>query len=284
MKRYILLTFVLGAMFSMAWGQEKLNDEEIEVVKKIMHDNPKCRSHVIWFESNDALEHYISTIPGRCPDDVERVLNEAEDWHRDNNMILRLEKQIYPKPGSKKSEKSLASHFNDVEKAKETFRCSHGAESMYEKLTQATDGFVDASRNRVYQAPKGELTYYHYRSGGGMIRRPPVDATLTRGKDGTYVAHMSTDEFNQYDTIQVTLEQVDTIRKMLIDGEVYKMPRYYDEPYMIFDAPHSSCAVKFSDASFSCNKYPPQDWGGKNIYAVYQFLRKLQPKHERKEE
>lgn len=283
MKRLLVLAMMLGSLFSRTLAQDKLSDEEITITKQLMQNNPRCTNHMLWFESQNALNNYLSTIPGRCPEEVEWVQQRAADWHHSNSMIVRLEKQIYPKPGSKKSEKNLMAHFTNVEQAKQTFQCAREAESMYEQFMKQTAGFVEARRNATYKAPEGELTYFSYHQGGGMMRTPPISATLQKMKDGTYQAIMSTDEFDQYDTLAISLDQVKEIRQMLIEGEVYKMPQYYDSPILILDAPHSNVSVRFSDASYSCNNFPPSDWGGKNILAVFNYLKALQPKHEKME-
>ena len=284
MKHLFVLVTMIGTLFSELYAQDKLSNEEIAMTKGLMQKNPKCINHIRWFENQATLSQYLSTISGRCPDEVEWILNATEEWHDANSMIIRLEKQLYPKPGSKKSEKSLAAHFANVDQAKETFRCALEAEDMYERFKAEAKGFVEARRNATYTPPKGELTYYHFRESGGMRRMPPFDITLEKTKDGTYKATLSTEDFDVFDTIAITPEQVNDIRELLIDGEVYKMPIYYDEPYLLLDAPSSSVAVKFSDASYHCNNYPPSKWGGKNISAVNEYLKKLQPVHEKKVE
>ena len=111
-----------------------------------------------------------------------------------------------------------------------------------------------------------------------MIHRPPIHGELRLQKNGRYIALLDTDSFNKFDTVAVTKEQVDEIRKLLIDGEIYKMPRYHDLPVILLDGPSSSVSVKFTDGEYMCNSLPPSDWGGKNIIAVYNYLRALHPK------
>ena len=102
-------------------------------------------------------------------------------------------------------------------------------------------------------------------------------------KDGKYIVALDTDDFHKLDTIPLTQAHVDTIRQMLIEGEVYKMPAFYDSPLLILDAPSGSVSVKFTDASYSCNNIPPFKWGGECIEKVYQYLKTLQPEHKKTE-
>ena len=275
----------LLSLMSSASAQNRLTEDEIaKVVQSMETDWRYGKSEVRWMEDAQKFSYYMSTVHDRCPDELENVVEASERWHRENLQIAQLERQIYPNPGSKKSEKSLNSHFKDSEKAKATFASAQEALRMYDQMMQVLPPLIDAKNRQAYLIPQGELTYFEYHSSGGMLREPAKHAELTRKKDGTYIAMLDTYSFDNHDTIAVTQAQVDTVRKMLIDGEVYKMPRMYDEVYLLLDAPHSSISVRFADASFSCNNYPPSNWGGKNIYAVYQYLKSLQPKREMTEE
>ena len=59
------------------------------------------------------------------------------------------------------------------------------------------------------------------------MNRPAYQAILERQKDGKYIVALDTDDFHKLDTIPLTQAHVDTIRQMLIEGEVYKMPAPY---------------------------------------------------------
>ena len=54
------------------------------------------------------------------------------------------------------------------------------------------------------------------------MNRPAYQAILERQKDGKYIVALDTDDFHKLDTIPLTQAHVDTIRQMLIEGEVYK--------------------------------------------------------------
>ena len=284
MKKILAAMAFLG-LISSAYAQNDLTEEEIVgIAKKMETDWRFGKSDMIWMESASRFSQYMSTVSGRCPEELEFVLGGSERWHLENLRIAQVEKQIYPKPGSKKSEKNLSRYFQDTEKAKEKFASAREALQMYDQMKEVLPSLIESKKNQTYPVPQGELTYFDYHSGGGMMRQPAKHAELIRQKDGSYIAMLDTYSFDKYDTIAVAQTQVDTIRQMLIDGEVYKMPRLYDSPYLILDAPHSSASVRFADASFSCNNYPPSDWGGKSLYAVYQYLKALQPKREMTEE
>ncbi len=271
-------------MMVSCFAQETLTEEEIKsTAQKIENDWQFGSNHVIWMENQNTLSRYLETAPLRCLDELEEVVGWSQEPHEANLRILQLKQQIYPNPGSKKSERSLAHYFTDTEKAKQKFIAAEESERMYQQLTKEVLPLIEAKKRQTFVAPQGELTYFYYHLGGGMVNRPAYQANLERRKDGTYIVALDTDDFHKLDTIPLTQAQVDTIRQMLIEGEVYKMPRFYDEPIRILDAPSGSVSVKFSDASYSCNNLPPSDWGGKNIYRAYQFLKALQSKHETKE-
>ena len=285
MKCLLLSMLTLSTFFSSCWAQNKLSDKEITAIKTEMAENPECRTPLLWLEDDGRTDYYLETAPLRCPDELDELIHLSEPWHEENSRILQLEQQIYPKPGSSKSEKMLAQHFKDVEKAKKTFECARKAEERYSRMVKELVPLIESKRQQTtFKVPQGELTHFEYHSGGGMVHKPASHGELIRQDDGSYIALLDTYSFEKLDTIAITPQQVDTIRTMLIEGEVYKMPRYHDEHYMIFDAPHSSASVEFSDASFSCNNYPPTNWGGRNIYKVYQYLKALQPKREMTEE
>ena len=265
-------------------AQEKLTEEEIKsTAQQIENDWRYGSNHVIWMENQNALSRYLETAPLRCIDELEDVVEWSQEPHRQNQRILQLKKQIYSKPGSQKSERNLAQYFTDTEKAKQKFLAAEESERMYQQLTKEVQSVIEAKKKQTFTVPQGELTGFEYRLGGGMVYRPASQALLERQKDGTYVVALDTDDFDKLDTVRLTQAQVDTIRQMLIEGEVYKMPRFYDDPVRILDAPSGSVSVDFSDASYSCNSLPPSDWGGRNIGKVYQYLKALQPKHEKKE-
>ena len=75
------------------------------------------------------------------------------------------------------------------------------------------------------------------------MNRSAYQAILERQKDGKYIVALDTDDFHKLDTIPLTQAHVDTIRQMLIEGEVYKMPAFYDSPLLILDAPSGSVSV-----------------------------------------
>lgn len=266
------------------FAQDTLDKDEIKsIATKMENDWLFGFNHVIWMENQHTFSEYLETIPLRCPYELESVVNFSKDAHEQNQRILQLKKQIYTKPGSKKSENELARYFTDTEKAKQKFAAAEESERMYQQLIEATTPFIESQDKRTFTIPQGELTYFYYHLGGGMVYRPASQATLERQKDGTYHVALDTEDFDKLDTILLTQAQVDTIRQLLIEGEVYKMPRFYDEPVRVLDAPSGSVSVKFADTSYSCNNLPPSDWGGRNIYKVYQYLKALQPKHGKKE-
>ncbi|MBO4674265.1 MAG: hypothetical protein J5616_07940 [Bacteroidaceae bacterium] len=286
MNKSLAMGIMMLGLSTSAFGQtsQKFSDKEMTDIKEQMAKNPECRTPLMWLEDDSRADYYIRTAPDRCPDELEELIHLAESWHQENSRILQLAQQIYPKPGSAKSEKALAQHFNDTEKAKQTFECARKAEERYTKVINIIVPLIDGKRHQTFKAPQGELIHFEYHSGGGMIHKPASHGELERLKDGSYIALLDTYSFEKLDTVAITPQQVDTIRTMLIEGEAYKMPRYHDEHYMIFDAPSSSVSVEFSDASFSCSSYPPTNWGGKNIYKVYLYLKAQQPKREMTEE
>lgn len=258
---------------------QKLSPSELKTVaNNIETDWRYGESGILWLEDQGRLNHYLSTASQRCLDDLTSVINFAESWHADNERILQFKRQVYPNPGAKKSERELAQYFKDIDKARTKFQKAEENEAMYQRLLRETKPLIEKKKHETFTPPTGALTYFHFRQGGGMLYRPPLEATLTRQKDGTYRVMLDTEDFERLDTIPLTQAQVDTVRQMLIDGEVYKMPVYYDEPFLLLDAPSSSVEVRFTDADFHCNTFPPKNWGGKNIWEVYQYLKGLQPK------
>ena len=118
MKCLLLSMLTLSTFFSSCWAQNKLSDKEITAIKTKMAENPECRTPLLWLEDDGRTDYYLETAPLRCPDELDELIHLSEPWHEENSRILQLEQQIYPKPGSSKSEKMLAQHFKDVEKAK----------------------------------------------------------------------------------------------------------------------------------------------------------------------
>ena len=105
-------------LISSAYAQNDLTEEEIVgIAQKMETDWRFGKSDMIWMESASRFSQYMSTVSGRCPEELEFVLGGSERWHLENLRIAQVEKQIYPKPGSKKSEKNLSRYFKDTEKA-----------------------------------------------------------------------------------------------------------------------------------------------------------------------
>jgi hypothetical protein len=282
MKYLTALTIMFSTLFPGCHAQEKLSNEELKAMaNSIETDWRYGRSPVIWTEDRGRFDYYLQTAPQRCLDDLTTVVEMTETWHLENLRILQFEKQVYPKPGSKKSEENLRKYFTDPEKAKKKFEAAKEDEQMYKRLIRETTPLIEAKKKETFKAPEGQLTYFYFRQGGGMLYRPPLQSILRQQKDGTYTVELDTPDFDRLDTIPLTQAQVDTVRQMLIEGEVYKMPPIYDEPMMVLDAPSSSVSVKFTDASYSCTNYPPSDWGGKSIWAVYKYLKGLQPEESK---
>lgn len=275
---------MMTALTSSNLQAQHLTEKDITGIINEMAQNPRRVSHVMWLEDSSRLDYYIGSAPERCLDDLEDVINFAERGHLDNARIIQLEQQIYAKPGKKKCEEALQKYFKNPDAARTTFQCAHEAEALYQRLVREVTPLIEAKKNQTFTAPKGELLQFSFRQGGGMRHVPATHVCLKKGKDGSYTAELDTYSFTQYDTIAITQAQADTVRQMLIDGEVYKMPRYYDSPMMVLDAPRSSVSVTFSDASYSCSDFPPSDWGGKNIWEAYRYLKALQPKREMTEE
>lgn len=281
MKKFIMAGILSSILISTSQAQEKLTEQEIADVAKAMETDWRYGvSHVLWLEDEGRLTYYLQTASGRCLDDLTTVVELAERSHIECHRILQVEKQIYAKPGSKKSEASLARYFTDTEKARQRFAAAKEAEQMYKRLLRETAPIIESKSKQTFKAPEGELTKFYFRQGGGMVHMPARQAILNRQKDGTYTVQLDTRDFDRLDTLVVTQAQVDTIRQMLIEGEVYKMPRYYDTPMLLLDGPSSSVEVCFTDATFSCGSFPPSDWGGRNIWKVYHYLKDLQPKQE----
>ena len=264
-----------------ALAQDRLTEQELKAVgNSIDTDWRYGFSHVMWLEDQGRLDYYLRTAPKRCIDDITEVVNLAEPWHADNQRILQFKQQVYPKPGSKKSEQSLARYVKDADKARQKFEQAQQNEAMYQQLIRETRPLIDMKRQQTFTPPTGTLTRFHFRQGGGMVHRPPTQCELDLQKDGTYLVTLDTEDFERLDTVRLTQAQADTIRQMLIDGEVYKMPEYYDEPFLLLDGPSSSVSVSFADAEYRCNSFPPSDWGGRNIWKAYQYLKVLAPKQK----
>lgn len=284
MKKILFAVIAMVTLCPCIHAQKKLSGEEMEKIANLMETDWHFTStYILWLENENRLNHYLSTLEGRCIDDISSVLEMSEEWYKNNQRVLQLESQIYTKPGTKKSEANLARYFKDTEKAKKLFAQAHVNEQMYNRLVLQSTAVIKRKQKEVFTVPQGALTYFYFRQGGGMVHRPPLQSTLERQKDGTYTVELDTKDFERLDTITLTQAQVDTIRQMLIDGEVYKMPLYHDEPVLLLDAPSSSVSVKFTDASFHCNAYPPMKWGGAKIWDVYRYLKGLQPKDEETE-
>ena len=284
MKKILFAVIMMATLCPSIYAQKKLSEAELEATAKSMETDWRFTcTYIIWLEDESRLNYYLSTIGGRCVDDITTVLDMSEEWHKNNERILQLESQIYAKPGTKKAEQSLARYFKDTTKAKQLFAKAHQNEAMYNRLVMEAYPVLKRKEQEVFTVPKGDLTYFYFHQGGGMVHRPPLQSILERQKDGTYTVILDTKDFERVDTITLTQAQVDTVRQMLIKGEVYKMPQYYDEPMLLLDAPSSSVSVKFADASFSCNNYPPMRWGGESIWDVYRYLKGLQPKDENTE-
>lgn len=274
-----MMTFLVSSP-ALAQKQQKLSDEEIGKIAELMKRNPRCTTHVMWLEDESRMSYFLRTVPGRCLSDLEEVAEMAEKWHESNAAIVQLAEQIYPKPGSKKSEKSLSKYFADPAAARNTFECARQAEALYERFMREVRPAIVIKSKQTFNVPQGALTYFEFRQGGGMIHRPPTQAVLKRNEDNSYTLTIDTEDFQRLDTISVSQAQADELRALLIEGEVYKMPSFSDSPIMIHDAPHSSVAVKFTDGTYSCNGFPPKDYGGKNIWKAYRYLKDLQPKQE----
>ena len=260
-------------------AQDKLSEKEIRAIAEKMENEWRFAFPIVrWMEDKSGFDYYIGTVGERCPDELEDVLEMAEDCYKESLQVLMVENRVYRKPGSKKWEASLADYFKDTDKAKEKFATAHRNVEMYEKMAKMFPPVIEGMRNRNYRVPQGDLVSFEYNSGGGMMYRPSIHGELRLQKDGSYIALLDTDSFNELDTVAVTKAQVDEIRKLLIDGEVYKMPRYHDLPVLLLDGPSSFVNVKFTDGEYRCNSLPPSEWGGKNILAVYNYLRGLHPK------
>jgi hypothetical protein len=286
MKAKTLFSLIAMTMITLpVFAQGRLSEEELKsTAEKMESDWRFGRSIVRWLEDDGTFARYLETAPMRCPDELEQVLEMVEPSYQEALQVLRLEKQVYRKPGARKWEASLASYFQDTKVAKERIAAAHKTVEMYEKMEKQFPAMIKGMRSRTYKVPQGELVSYSFHLGGGMVRRPSTHGEVQRQKDGTYVASLDTRSFDKFDTFTLTKEQVDTIRKLLIDGEVYKMPRYYDTPVLLLDGPSSSVSVEFTDGSYSCSSTPPDEWGGKNVFAVYNYLRELHPLPEPTEE
>lgn len=268
------MTVIMSPLFA----QDKLSEEQIKAIAGQMENDWRFgRPIVMWMESESNLDYYLTTADQRCPEELEFVLELAEPSYKDCLQILRLQKQIYRKPGARKWEASLAKYFPDTDSARKRFASAADVVQMYEKLEKKLLPLIESKRSQTYNVPQGDLVGFVYRSGGGMVRRPPTYGELRRLEDGNYIALLDTDTFEKLDTVAVSKAQAAEIRALLIEGEVYKMPRYYDSPVLLLDGPTHSVSVDFTDGSFSCYGFPPSEWGGKNILAVYNYLRRLHP-------
>ena len=132
MKHFIISMLTLSSFIPTCYAQNKLSDQEIAAIKKDMAENPECRTHLMWLEDDGRTDYYLRTAPERCLDELQALLGFSESWHSDNNRILQLKQQIYPKPGSSKSERhyrntskmwrKLSTHSNVPERLKNGIR------------------------------------------------------------------------------------------------------------------------------------------------------------------
>ena len=234
----LILLIAMTLMIAPLSAQDKLSEEEIQgIVEKMENEWRFALPMVRWMEDQSSFDYYIGSVHERCPDELEDVLEMAEDCYKESRQVLMVEKQIYRKPGSEKWEASLEKYFKDTDRAREKFATAHRNVEMYEKMAKMFPPIIEG------------------------MRRICADIGIRLCGEAA-----------------VTKEQVDEIRKLLIDGEVYKMPRYHDLPVILLDGPGSSVSVRFTDGEYMCNSLPPSDWGGKNIIAVYNYLRALHPK------
>ena len=267
------------------FAQDQLSEAEIQdIVGKMENDWQFAHPVVQWLEDQYKFDFYMRTAPQRTPEELQDVLDFAKESYEQGLQVLQVEKQVYPKPGRKKSEASLAKYFKDTEKAKAKFAAVHTDVTRYEQMADLFPKIIAGMRTMEYNVPQGALVHYEFHSGGGMMRQPAVHLEVERQDNGSYVARLNTYSFDKLDTVALTKEQVDHIRQLLIEGEVYKMPAYHDTPVMLLDGPSSSASVAFEDREYSCNDFPPSDWGGKAVSAVNKYLREIHPLGEMTEE
>ena len=272
---FLAMTMVMVPLFA----KGRMSEEELRSTAEKMENDWSFASPMVrWMEDDSAFDYYWETIPDRCADDLEEVLEMAEPCYQESQQVLQLAKQIYRRPGARKWEARLAQYFEDTDRAKEKIASARRNVAMYKKMAKKFPSIIDGKRKRTYPVPQGDLVRFEYRSGGGMLIAPPIHRELKRQDDGSYIAVLETDSFNKFDTLSVTKAQVSEIRKMLIDGNISKMPRYNDSPLLILDAPSTSVSVEFTDRDFSCNSVPSEEWGGKGVMAVYFYLENLRPK------
>ena len=285
MKKFFLVLLSMALFAAPSFAQGQLSEAEIQnIVEKMENDWQFAHPIVQWLDDEYKFDFYMRMAPQRTPEELQNVLDFGKESYEQGLQVLQVEKQVYPKPGRKKSEASLAKYFKDTEKAKAKFAAVHTDVARYEQMADLFPKIIAGMRTREYVVPQGALVHYEFHSGGGMIRRPAVHLEVARQDDGSYVARLNTNSFDKLDTVALTKEQVDHIRQLLIEGEAYKMPAYHDTPVMLLDGPSSSASVEFEDRSYSCSDFPPSDWGGKAVSAVNKYLREIHPLPEMTEE
>ena len=121
--KHIFVFVGLAITTTTGFAQKTLDEDEIKnIASKMENDWLFGYNHVIWMENQRTFSEYLNTIPLRCPYELENVVSFSKDAHDQNQRILQLKKQIYAKPGSKKSESALARYFKDTEKPKKNLR------------------------------------------------------------------------------------------------------------------------------------------------------------------
>lgn len=284
-KKFLVLIAMTMIMAPLSAQVTKLSEAEIKNIVEQMEDDWRFAYPMVrWLQDEASFDFYVRTAPGRTPEELQDVLDLGKECYEQSKQLLQVEKQVYPKPGRKKSEASLAQYFKDPEKAKERMAAARVNVKRYEAIADMFPRIIEGTRNMTYKVPEGALVSFEYYSRGGMMREPGTHVEVRRQQDGSYLAFLDTWSFNKLDTVALSKPQVDHIRQLLIDGEIYKMPQYSDTPMLLLDGPSSSVSVSFEDADYSCSSYPPLDWGGRTVMAVNNYLRELHPRPPMTEE
>lgn len=285
-----IITCLAAALMSVgsAFGQKALDEESLELVKKLNNRGfyrPSCQ----WLYEDGRMESYIRMIGEFSAEARNDTRKAIADDREKAQKIMNLKKAIVGKnKKAKKQDEAIAKYFPNLDDAHRIFDEAEAVLKRCDKLQDILGPETPDDYEPGKAMPKGKLLSYEASSSNGFAGRR-FDLRLWRDKEGKGWLSVNTSFRNrEAKAIEVGDSVFQRVRDMAEENKLYTIGHTYMPDYEIMDASNWSLSVRFEGGSISSSGYatgPSKSLGRSEIQRyLVKIYREQVPEEEESEE
>ena len=266
----------LASAFFMGCG---MVSAQTDVVVKELNERGSWSPYVIWLQSDDKMEGYLSNINDNSVASLKETLQALDEDHGRAQALLKARTEIGGKRKGKKQDERLARCFKDLEVAKRAFDAAEQVDYRYNQLKRAIRHELHHRKPSVM--PAGKLLYFSYSISDAFAGSS--EQIILDGRKGKHELKVQTQQMNWGDSNKEDNKAADfkevsdsvflRVREMVEQGKLYEVGRQYTPDVDITDGSNWSLEIVFEQGTIKSSGYAKGPDNRKALHAITDYLK-----------